>query len=191
MLDEYFASRTIDIPAVLQDVCHNLPNKMFANNRSEFYKLVVPPITDEILYYGFRFPNDVFIKQIINGKESKTDDSSIIYGTLGYAEKVYTVAEFEDFVFCRHGDLYLVDREEEERIIYIKTTITYRIPESLHEDVVLSFKNLYYALCTRNIDLAYQSMSAFSDTVNNAIEANTRTVPLMATDIDVMEDYEL
>lgn len=191
IIDDYFTTKGIDIDAVMSDIFTNMPNMLFSSNRSEIYQLTIPAYTDTIKYEAFKFPDTVYIKQMLNGFDSKTDDNSIIYDTVQTTVLVTDKVISDDFVFCRHGNVYIIDRLEDARVVYVKVTSVYRTADYVNEDIVLAIQNMYYSVVTRNQALGYDSMTLFSDLFNNWIAANTRTVPLMEVEMDTQENYEL
>jgi hypothetical protein len=191
MIDNYFYSNSIDVDAVLNDVSSRLPNALFANNRSEIYKVTIPAIEGSVKYAVFKFPDTVNPRHFVNGKESKTDDCEIVVGELLTAALVSSTDVEGYFVFCRHGDYYLVDRSDVETEIYIKVTTVRRDIDYMMDDVKLSLKNIYFGLLTFNLEQAYKSMSMFSDAVNNHVASNQRVLPLIEHDIEEEESYLL
>lgn len=195
-IDNYFADNSIDIDSVLQSVCDKLPNSLFCNNRLEIYKIEVPSITDEAKYAAFVFPDTVNPRQMINLFESKTDDCEILYGDRITAQLVSDEEELEsvDLVnvpFCRHGNMYLLDRKDLPYTLYIKIVSVRRIPDSMMDDVLLPIKNIYYAALTRNTELGYQSMNYLSSAVANHVSSNQNVLPLMMHDQEEEESYLL
>lgn len=191
MIQEYFQNNNIDADAVLNDACGRLPNSLFANNRSEIYKVTVPAIEGQVHYALFKFPEYVNPRHFVNGKESKTDDCNVLVGELLTAKLVESTDVVGDFIFCRHGDYYLVDRFESVREIFIKVTTVRRHIDFMMDDVRLSMNAIYFGLLTNNIEQTYKSMSIFSDAVNNHIASNQRVLPLIEHDIEEEESYLL
>lgn len=195
-IDNFFQDQGIDLPAVLSDLCSKMPNAVFCNNRTEIYKLVVPASTEDLSYAAFVFPADVYPRQLLNFFESKTDDFRILYGdpitlSLVTNEVELKAVDYKNVAFCRHGGLYIVERDAIQTTYYMKAVTVRRIADSLMDDVLEPIKNLYYGLYSRNTEIGYGSMNLISNAISNHVASNQRVLPLMVHDVEDEEPYLL